>query len=123
MSKLISDLTKDEAKKECVQFGLVSEGEKVSLGLCIVKLVEYLEESGFSSSTYKFSPKDPMEQEVAVANQFKKRKRRRNNLPPSNTNSNNLPPGWEILNNPQTGSPVGMLDPGGRFLELEEDCG
>ena len=54
-TKLVNDLTAEEARKECQKLQLITTAEKVKRETCILKLAEFLGVHGLSISSFKFS--------------------------------------------------------------------
>ena len=54
-TKIVTELTAEEARKECVKLKLIGDGEKTKRETCIVKLSEFLGVHGLPASTFKFS--------------------------------------------------------------------
>ena len=55
-TKLVNDLTAEEARKECEKLQIITPGERVKRETCILKLAEFLGVHGLSIGSFKFAP-------------------------------------------------------------------
>ena len=158
-TKLVNDLTAEEARKECEKLQIITPGERVKRETCILKLAEFLGVHGLSIGSFKFAfngetnfppplldsgnsgesgsddddDEEEEEEETRPETTRSKSQRRRKGShvtfdltagePSSGSSRPNivsLPAGWHVMAHPESGAPVGMLDPSGKLLAITD---